>query len=149
MSGFFSKIIDKEKKINGSILIVDDEKSIQKLMKLLLGNFGYEVNCVDSVEDAEVNIEKVKRKYNLFIIDAMLIGKSGLVLAKRIRKNPKITKTPILIMSGAIAPSDMERIREEISNCEVILKPINMDKLKAMVERARNGGFIKIKENCN
>ena len=45
-------------------------------------------------------------------------------------------------MSGAVTPTEMEKIKKEVSNCEVILKPIKISVLKDLIQDCLKGGAI-------
>lgn len=142
MANFFSKLFGKKKVSKGSILIIDDEPGILRVLTLQLENFGFDVTGVAAAESAFAQIEKSKKQFKLFIIDVMLAGENGIKIAKQIRKNKATAKRPIIIMSGALAPSEMEKIKSEIPNVEVILKPIKMDFLKTTVKKCLSGAAL-------
>ncbi len=144
MSNFLSRLFKKKTGKCGNILIVDDEPGILKVLTLQLESVGYNVTGVEAVESAIAQIENSKVKFRIFIFDMMLVGGNGLKLAKKVRKNKKTAKTPIIIMSGAIAPSKFEKIKAEIPNCEVILKPLKAAELKELIEKCLRGDAIRI-----
>jgi DNA-binding response OmpR family regulator len=142
MVNFISKLFGKKKNTKGSILLVDDEPGVLQVLSLQLENMGYDITGVEAAESAMAQIQKSKKQFKLFILDVMLGGQNGIQLAKKIRKNKATSKRPIIIMSGALAPSEMKKIKDEIPNAEVMLKPIKMDKLKAAVEKLLSGAAV-------
>ena len=79
------------------ILIVDDEKSVRKTVKLLLEIEGYEV---DTTADASTVLEQMKRvAYDVVITDILMPGLTGVELLKQLTESaPDI---PVIMMTGA------------------------------------------------
>ena len=85
-----------------NILVVDDEEDICEILQFNLENEGFHVDTVFSAEEA-LNIRL--GKYNLFILDIMMSGMSGLKLADKIRNKKKL-KTPIILLTAKDTEND-------------------------------------------
>ncbi|MBN1144965.1 MAG: response regulator transcription factor [Bacteroidales bacterium] len=68
------------------ILVVDDEEDICEILKFNLESEGYNVDTVNSAEEA---MQRKLDKYHLFLLDIMMKGMSGYRLADEIRKKRK------------------------------------------------------------
>jgi DNA-binding response OmpR family regulator len=81
------------------ILIVDDDKDIRKLLKLLLGNANYETVEAGSGEEALAILrnEQERAKYSLILLDVMMPGINGFDTGSEIRKFSNI---PILYLTA-------------------------------------------------
>ena len=89
--------------MNGlNILVVDDEEDICEILQFNLENEGFHVDTVFSAEEA---LSKPLEKYNLFILDIMMSGMSGLKLADTI-KNRKKLKTPVIFLTAKDTEND-------------------------------------------
>ncbi|MFO7370407.1 MAG: response regulator transcription factor [Bacteroidales bacterium] len=69
------------------ILVVDDEEDICEILKFNLESEGYNVDTVNSAEEA---MQKKLDKYHLFLLDIMMKGISGYRLADEIRNKKKL-----------------------------------------------------------
>lgn len=80
------------------VLVVDDEMDVVELVRVVLSTKGYEViptyNGEDGLESA------VADKPDLIITDLKMPGMSGMEFIKRIRSNPEIAGTPVLVISS-------------------------------------------------
>lgn len=102
----------------GSIILVEDEESVRRLVERLLTTKGYRV---ESFQDAEAAIERMERGNSicLVIIDVKLPGMDGFQLAEWTRQHhPSV---PILFLTGD--PTAVQG-----PNHVVIGKPINNPK---------------------
>ncbi len=82
------------------ILIVEDDKDINNLIKLSLGE-GYEI---DSAYDGEEGLKKVNTfKPDLVFLDLMLPGINGLDVCKKIKSAPDTKNIIVVIVSAADA----------------------------------------------
>ncbi|MDD5686976.1 MAG: response regulator [Elusimicrobia bacterium] len=80
------------------ILVIEDDLSISKMLKINLEKSGYEV-FVSSDGNEGVEIAKQK-KPDLIILDIMLPDKNGFVVLEEIKNNQDIAYTPVIVMSG-------------------------------------------------
>ena len=85
------------------ILVVDDEEDICEILAFNLRNAGYDVDTVNSAEDA---LFKMKNDYDLLLLDIMMEGISGLKLAQLLREDYN-NNTPIIFISALDTESDI------------------------------------------
>ena len=117
------------------ILIVDDHKEIRDLLSKFFLSSGYEV---ESVEDGEMAMRKVKKKrYDLIVTDYMMPKMDGIVLLKKLKMdNPQLS---ILIISG----SAVEEAFFTQSGADAFLaKPLDLLRMKILVEKILNSKQI-------
>jgi len=85
------------------IVIVEDDKNINKLMSLSVGK-GFEIT---QFYDGKEAVEKIKcEKPDLVILDLMLPGLDGLEICQTIKKNPNLSDTIVIIVSAMDATSN-------------------------------------------
>lgn len=81
------------------ILVVDDEPSIRKLLKVALGNRGFEVI---EAEDGLAAMGMVAAENpDLIVLDVMMPGLTGHQVHDKLRQNPQTKELPILFLSAA------------------------------------------------
>jgi two-component system, OmpR family, phosphate regulon response regulator PhoB len=80
------------------ILIVEDEENISTLIDYNLRNSGFICAVAPNGEDA---LQKLgKSKFDLAILDVMLPGIDGYEVCRKIKKDPKISDMPILMLTA-------------------------------------------------
>jgi len=112
------------------ILLVEDEKSIQDIVKLNLELENYEVVVTDSGKEALQLFNQ--QHFELAILDVMLPDISGLQVCEAIRiKNSNI---PIIIVSAKDTSSD--RIKGlKFGADDYLIKPFNLEELVLRIEK--------------
>lgn len=110
-----------------NILIVDDEKPIQNLIRISLSNAGY---VCDIAEDGNEALEKIDHgKYDLILLDIMLPEVDGFELLEYIRP----LGIPVIFLTAKNAVKD--RVRGLRMGAEdYIIKPFEIAELLARVE---------------
>jgi two-component system OmpR family response regulator len=84
-----------------SILLVDDDVEITELLGEYLTRFNYEVHCAN---DGPSMREQLRRhNVDLVVLDIMLPGADGLMLAREIRRQ---TRTPIIMLTARTSTLD-------------------------------------------
>jgi len=94
-----------EEKID--IIIIDDDPMSGELTKDLLKDDGWKVLLVDDSMKAIEEIKKYRPK--LVISDIMMPGINGMEICKRIKTNPEIKNTKVIILSGKSYESEKQR----------------------------------------
>lgn len=92
------------------ILVVEDDDAVRKVVRLLLGELGYDVVALDSAAAAlDLSTEELE-SFALLISDVVMPGQTGPELAAVLRE--RVPALPVLFMSGhlrgqkAILPPD-------------------------------------------
>ena len=80
------------------VLIVEDESSIAELIAVNLRHNGFEPTWAEDGESAQREIDAMLP--DLILLDWMLPGQSGLVLARQWRKDPRTKAVPILMLTA-------------------------------------------------
>ncbi len=111
------------------VLIVEDDKNINKLMALSIGK-GFEVNQLYDGGEALPFVRK--NKPDLVILDLMLPHKDGIDICKTIKSDPDVNNTIVIIVSA------MDPIASRYKGIEsgadyYIKKPFDPHELKSLV----------------
>lgn len=112
-----------------SILIVDDDEDIRKMMRLILEGEGYEVDEAGSAREA---IEKSKKKiYDIALLDIVLPDMQGTRLLKELKET-----TPKMIKIMVTGYPNLENAVESLNHGAhaYLMKPIKFEKLINVVE---------------
>jgi two-component system nitrogen regulation response regulator GlnG len=112
-----------------SILVVDDDESIRKVVSEILTDEGYNVKSAATGKEAT---EKAEAKlFNIALIDIILPDTTGVDLLTKIKETkPKMRK---IIITGY--PSLQNAVEALNKGADAyIMKPLNMDKMLATIK---------------
>ena len=110
------------------VLIVDDYKTMLKIIRNLLGQLGF--TNVDEATDGKAALEKMKeKKFDLIISDWNMEPMSGLDLLKTVRAKPETEKLPFILIT-AESKTENVIIAKQAGVSNYIVKPFNANVLK-------------------
>lgn len=117
------------------VLIVDDNKTNQEILKLQLLSREIDAQCADGADQAlSVMLQAVQDNapFQLVILDMHMPKVNGLQLAAQIHSHPDLNNTRMMILTSANnTATRKERWSVGISRC--ISKPVRQDELIEMV----------------
>jgi len=125
-----------------TILIVEDEKDIAKMIDHNLKKEGYKTIIVNDGEDA---LDAAITKHpNLILLDLMLPGLSGLDVCKELKAERKAVSIPIIMLTAKSQESD-KVIGLELGADDYITKPFSPRELVARIKAVLRRGKDKEK----
>jgi len=86
------------------VLIVEDESAIAELISINLRHAGYAVTIAATADQAQAAIDGVLP--DLVLLDWMLPGQSGLMLARRWRAESRTRDLPIIMLTARVEEGD-------------------------------------------
>ncbi len=113
------------------ILIIDDEPSIVHVLARTLLGMGMLRFAVRGEDALRVLSEDPQ---DLVLTDADMPDISGFEIIERMRQDPRMARTPVIMITGHSAPQIREHA-QELGVSEFMVKPIDRDLLKATVQR--------------
>ncbi len=84
--------------MSATILVVEDEPSIQELIAASLQHAGHRVLCADSAEQAAHRVNEALP--DVVLLDWMLPGMSGIQYARRLRSEERTRDLPIIMLTA-------------------------------------------------
>lgn len=116
------------------ILIVDDDRTVLKLIKSALGD-TYDITAMINGMMVDKLLET--KKVDLIVLDYEMPIETGADIFRRLKKNPRAAHTPVVFLTGV---SEREKIMEVMSLKPhgYLLKPIDMDQLTSTVQNLIN-----------
>jgi two-component system chemotaxis response regulator CheY len=113
---------------NIPILIVDDYKTMLRIIRNLLTQLGF--NNVDEATDGTMALEKFKEKtFGLIISDWNMEPMTGLDLLKQVRANETTKNLPFIMITAESKTENVVAAKQAgVSN--YIVKPFNAETLK-------------------
>ncbi len=114
--------------MNMPILIVDDYKTMLRIIRNLLKQLGF--NNVDEAADGATALQKLRQKdYLLIISDWNMEPMTGLQLLKEVRTDNKLKAIPFIMITAESKTENVVAAKEAgVSN--YIVKPFNAATLK-------------------
>ena len=94
-----------------SVLVVDDEPDIVYMIRVILRSAGYDVAAAESVAEG---LEKLTANDpDLILLDLRLSDGEGWQLLDALRKDGRIDRIPVIILSAHATPSAADRALAE------------------------------------
>lgn len=119
-----------------TVLVVDDDPEIRKLLQASFLRLGFEVTQAADGRSAIKKLEEARP--TLLCIDLMLPESSGYDVCEHINKTPSLQGLPIMMVSARTMPNDRAQA-EELGVRAYLAKPFTQADLKAAVETAMEG----------
>ena len=118
-----------------SVLVIEDDPALCKLLETTLGKAGYRVTLATDGLDGLVKIDQAEPKPRLLIVDIMIPELDGLSLVRALRTQAATRAIPVIFIT---AKTDAKTIAEGISAGAkfYVTKPFVIDDLLAKVRRA-------------
>ncbi|MEI6093478.1 MAG: response regulator transcription factor [bacterium] len=113
------------------ILIVEDDPNISKLVEYNLNKAGFKTTVVSTGEDAIATINR--EKFSLIVLDIMLPGVDGLEICKKVKNNPKMSSTKIMMLTAKGEEID-KILGFELGADDYVVKPFSPRELVLRVK---------------
>lgn len=114
-----------------TLLIVDDERTLARSIKLFMTEQGYEAEVAENADKALDLLDRLRP--DLVFLDVCLPGASGIELLKRIKEFDRNIAVIIMTAYGSIEGA-VEAVK--LGACDYIKKPVDLDELKLLADRA-------------
>lgn len=122
-----------------TILIVEDEKDIVKMLDYNLKKDGFKAISARNGEDALIAVNRTHP--DLVILDLMLPGMDGLEVAKTLKANTKTASIPIIMLTAKSQESD-KIVGLELGADDYVTKPFSprelIARIKAVLRRMKD-----------
>lgn len=124
-----------------TILLVEDEEKLARMVELELRYEGYEV---EKAFDGRTGLERaLSGSFDLVLLDIMLPGESGLDILKKLRSQPATAGLPIIMLTARTSEYDVVTGLDAGAD-DYISKPFGIMELLSRVKAVlRRGGMQK------
>lgn len=120
------------------ILIADDEPYVARVLKLVLQQEGYEVNCV--INGKLALDAYMENRPDILVTDVKMPNMTGRELVEAIRHTNGDYDTPIVVMTSTLESENRDWVGD-INNVSFVGKPVSPRELVRIV----NNYFIQSK----
>lgn len=116
-----------------TILLVDDEPMVLKMLQTFLESQGYQIICATGGQEALAVIEQQQRAIDLLITDIRMPDMNGVRLLEAIRQ--LLPNLPVVLMTGY---TDFDLVVEGLKQraFDLLFKPIDFDQLNWCIAKA-------------
>ena len=115
--------------MENKILVVDDEDYHRELMQKLLSKLGYQVEAVESAEDAFSCL--ARENFPVIITDLIMLEMDGVEFCRKIRETDN--KTFIIALTGHTDLYDIDRLKE-VGFDNHLTKPFKIDVIRQAIQ---------------
>ena len=120
----------RDASIRGTVLVIDDDEQIRRLIVSLIGPMGH---VLKEAASAEEGLEKLREEPpDLVLLDMQLPGRSGHDVLKEIRADPRSRLIPVVMITGA-ATHERKLKAIEAGVTDFLGKPFSPEELVARV----------------
>ena len=116
----------------GFVLVVDDSQEMRALIGDVLAEEGFEVRTAASGDRALSLM--AERRPDLVITDLLMPGMNGFTLRGEMLHRADLAQVPVVVLSAF-----WQRPSETLDVVDVIAKPLDLDRLLAVVRHAIDG----------
>jgi CheY-like chemotaxis protein len=115
------------------VLVVDDDKLVQRVLTKVLERVGVEAVAVSSSDEAVAKLEEGIH-FDMAIVDLIMPLESGWDLIDKIERNTVIPNIPIVAITGvALSAHEMDKLRKR--TLAVVCKgDFSIDKMKNLMD---------------
>jgi len=108
------------------VLVVDDSLSVRKVVERALLGRQIEVVCAATGSEA---LERIERdEPDVVVCDVVMPDRDGYEICEYVKRHPRLSQTPVLLMSGIVNDEVRERAARAQSS-DVLSKPFAADDL--------------------
>jgi len=121
-----------------AVLIVDDNTTNRRVLSELVRRWGALPTCVESGAQALTELRRAMvagASYPLVLLDAMMPEMDGFTVAEKVKRDPAIANTTILMLTSADGQGDAARCRE-VGISAYLIKPVKPTELNQAIAAA-------------
>ncbi len=120
----------KERKIQRTILIIEDDETIRAALKRVFEGEGYRV--LAAIDGTQLSSVLDDAPVDLIVLDVGLPWINGFELAEMMRANQDLKEIPLVFLSARTSDADVKR-GFEVGASDYIKKPFDIEKVKRTV----------------
>ncbi len=116
------------------ILVVDDEPSITRLLKM---NLEDTEQYLVQVENKAERVFDTARQFqpDLILLDVMMPGGDGGELASRLQEHPAFRSVPIVFLTAAVTKEEVSSHKGQIGGLPFLAKPVDMPEVLGCIQQ--------------
>lgn len=116
------------------VLVVEDDEDLSDMLSYKLDSEGYDVTVYSDGTEAWEYLKGTEDSPDLVLLDVMIPGLNGFAVLKRIRDEPELEETPVVLLTGRGKEEDVVK-GLELGADDYVTKPFSPSALVARVRR--------------
>lgn len=120
--------------MKGKILVIDDDRVTLTMLEMVLSRHGYQV--LNAKDGAEGWAKASKEKPDVVISDMLIPKIHGLELCAKIKKDPELKKTKVILMTAVYKRASFHLEAKDSGADYFIEKPIDTNGLLEKLEKS-------------
>ncbi len=120
------------KKIDKTILIIEDESELVNMIAVRLKKHGYEV--ISALDGTHGIKQAHKEMPDLILLDMVMPAGGGSMVFENLKRSNKTMMIPIILMTAQLSPEELEKKAAELGAEDFIQKPFESEELLRRIE---------------
>ncbi len=116
------------------ILLIEDEKALQKTLRERLEDMGYEV--ISALDGGTALFLAEENKPNLILLDIMLPIKNGFEVLKELKSSDSTKEIPVIILTNLDSAEEIERALKLGATTYLVKANYHLDDIIDKIEKA-------------
>lgn len=112
-----------------NIFVIDDDKPILEVTKIILEDYGYKVTVLDNIKGASKLLKK--QTPDLVLLDISINGQNGCDFAEKLRTGQATKQIPVIIFS---ADNKIKKLAQKVG-VDFLAKPFDINDLIVKVNK--------------
>lgn len=130
----YPPILDQPEGWRPKVLICEDDPDIGRLLKMIVGEIGFESELVTSTLEAESRLKK--GGFSAMTVDIGMPDGDGMSLIQDLRAKDAINDIPVIVVSAQSPKPDAELAGDAFKIFDWLKKPIDVERLRDGLLRA-------------
>ena len=128
------------------VLVVEDNRVNRMVATTLLGKLGI---AVDVAENGQIALERIAEKtYDLVLMDLQMPVMDGLTATRAIRASAHLGRQPVIVAFSANSSDEDRLAAVQAGMDDFLTKPINLSRLREVMERWHLGRSFQVDSNA-
>ncbi len=126
--------LDQSKGLRPKVLIIEDDPDVGRLLKMIVGEIGFDTELVTSTADAETRLKE--GGFSAMTVDIGLPDRDGMSLIQDLRARDTMNDIPVVVISAHSPKPDAELAGDAFKIFDWLKKPIDVERLREGLLRA-------------
>ncbi|MFO8070660.1 MAG: response regulator [Polyangia bacterium] len=113
------------------VLVVEDNDDVRRVVTIYLKSHGY---AVEEAADGQAGLEKAAGLPDVVLLDVLLPRLDGLEVLRRLRKDAKTARLPVIMMSAVLQTRDLQAETARLRVSSFLQKPFQVKQLISQIE---------------